>query len=84
MNKLIEGCKFCGHPLKLSDICGEVRYGLGSLLRIKCKKCNKVTSVPSGKRHSRLDDHASRAFDVNTKLALGVYENSIISIIFIM
>ncbi|XP_061191031.1 uncharacterized protein LOC133199201 [Saccostrea echinata] len=72
VNKLIEGCNCCGHPLKLTDICGEVRYGLGSLLRINCKKCNKVTSVPSGKRHSRVDDHASRAFDVNTKLALGM------------
>lgn len=79
MNKLIEGCKFCGHPLKLSDICGEVRYGLGSLLRINCKQCKKSTFVPSGKRCSRL-----RAIDVNTKLAFGVYENSIISIIFIM
>ncbi|XP_062579761.1 uncharacterized protein LOC134241754 [Saccostrea cucullata] len=77
VNKLIEGCNFCRHPLKLTDICGEVRYGLGSLLRINCKKCNKVTSVPSGKRHSQMDDHASRAFDVNTKLALGVYEISI-------
>ncbi|XP_061186837.1 uncharacterized protein LOC133194959 [Saccostrea echinata] len=77
VNKLIEGCNFCGHPLKLTDICGEVRYGLGSLLRINCKMCNKVTSVPSGKRHSRVDDHASRAFDENTKLALGMLHSGI-------
>lgn len=79
MNKLIEGCTFCGHPLKLFEIFGEVRYGLGSLLRINCKQCKKGTFVPSGKRSLRL-----RAIDVNTKLAFGVYENSIISIIFIM
>lgn len=63
VNKRIEGCKFCGLPLKVYDICSEVRYGLGSLLRINCKNCKKVTSVSSGKRHSRLDDHASRAFE---------------------
>lgn len=72
MNKLIEGCKLCGHPLKLSDMCDEVSYELGSLLQITCNKCYKVTSVPNGKRHQHLDYHASSAFAVNTNLALGV------------
>ncbi|XP_061194397.1 uncharacterized protein LOC133202576 [Saccostrea echinata] len=43
------------------------------MLQIKSVNCDMVVSVPTGKRHSRIDsDHPSRAFDVNTKLALGM------------
>ncbi|XP_061173701.1 uncharacterized protein LOC133182871 [Saccostrea echinata] len=43
------------------------------MLQMKCVNCDMVVSVPTGKRHSRIDsDHPSRAFDVNTKLALGM------------
>lgn len=38
--------------MKLCDICHSVGYGHGTLMRTKCKKYNKVTSVQSGKRHS--------------------------------
>jgi hypothetical protein len=72
IEKLIEGCRFCGHQLNFIDVCGEVRYGLASMLQIKCRNCGILASVPTGKRHSRIDsDHPARAFDVNTKLALG-------------
>ncbi|XP_062607553.1 uncharacterized protein LOC134269372 [Saccostrea cucullata] len=72
VNKLIEGCYKCKHSLNLRDICGEKRYGLGSLLHIKCTLCSTVNYVPTGKRHSRSDNNGIRAFDVNTKVALGM------------
>ncbi|XP_061174191.1 uncharacterized protein LOC133183249 [Saccostrea echinata] len=72
VNKLIEGCCKCKQSLNLRDICGEQRYGLGSLLHIKCNFCTTVNYVPTGKRHSRSDNNGIRAFDVNTKVALGM------------
>lgn len=42
VNKLIEGCKFCGFKLKVYDICSEVRYGFGLLLWINCKNWKKL------------------------------------------
>jgi hypothetical protein len=72
VNKLIEGCSKCGHSLNLRDICGEQRFGLGSFLHIKCNFCSTVTSIPTGKRHSRSDKNGHRAFDVNSKVALGL------------
>lgn len=72
IEKLIEGCEFCRQPLNFTTICGEIEYGLASMLQIKCLNCDMVVSVPTGKRHSRIDsDHPARVFDVNTKLALG-------------
>ncbi|XP_061190461.1 uncharacterized protein LOC133198381 [Saccostrea echinata] len=45
VNKLIEGCCKCKQSLNLRDICGEQRYGLGSLLHIKCTFCTTGCSM---------------------------------------
>ncbi|XP_048743376.1 uncharacterized protein LOC125656832 isoform X3 [Ostrea edulis] len=60
--ELMKGCHYCCKPLNLSACIGDSRYGLGSLLHIKCENCKKVSLVPTGKRHG------PNAWDVNSKL----------------
>ncbi|XP_062617449.1 uncharacterized protein LOC134279113 [Saccostrea cucullata] len=58
---LEKGCSSCGQPLQLTSYIGESRYGLGSLLHLRCS-CKKINYVPTGKRHSK------NIWDVNSKL----------------
>nr|XP_022341895.1 uncharacterized protein LOC111135807 isoform X1 [Crassostrea virginica] len=60
--KLDEGCSKCSSELKLSSCIGEIRYGLGSLLKIQCNVCHEMINIPTGKRHGQ------NAWDINTKL----------------
>ena len=66
----------CGNNLHLKDIKSETRYGLGSILHIKCLSCENVVKVSTGKRHKSkegdTENGAARCFDVNTKLAAGM------------
>ncbi|XP_062595899.1 uncharacterized protein LOC134257275 isoform X2 [Saccostrea cucullata] len=64
--KLDEGCCKCSAELKLSCCVGELRYGLGCLLKIQCKECGEINNVPTGKRHCQ------NAWDINTKLGAAV------------
>ncbi|XP_063979299.1 uncharacterized protein LOC135163636 [Diachasmimorpha longicaudata] len=47
----------------------EKRMGLNSIFTIECKKCDKVTIVPTGKIHNT--DNSHQHADVNTKAVLG-------------
>ena len=72
---LQKGCSMCTEELSLVNICSERRYGLGSLLYIKCSK-GHVTTVPTGKRHTDPESTSSKSrelvWDINTKLGFGV------------
>ena len=70
LDHLQRGCASCKLPLNIIDCTKERRYGLASLLYIKCNQCGDVTIVPTGKRHS-IGDNGQGPFDVNTKLGMG-------------
>lgn len=59
----------CNNRLHLSNIESEKRYGLGSLLFIKCDKTTSgfINTVSTGKRNSK------GAFDINSKVTLGKF-----------
>ncbi|CAC5406413.1 unnamed protein product [Mytilus coruscus] len=60
-------CTSCDARLHLSDIENERRYGLGSILFIRCQNsvCSSLNDVRTGKRNSG-------TFDINSKLALAM------------
>lgn len=62
-------CVHCNNRLHLSNIESEKRYGLGSLLYIKCDSttCGFINTVSTGKRNSK------GAFDINSKVTLGKF-----------
>lgn len=59
-------CSTCASPLHFSNIEKERRYGLASILYIRCQNsvCNTLNDIKTGKR-------TAGSFDVNSKLALG-------------
>ncbi|XP_052680228.1 uncharacterized protein LOC128160995 [Crassostrea angulata] len=59
-------CHLCKTPLHLIDTVRERRYGLGSVLHVKCTNCSAVCPVETGNRVP------TGAFDINTKAALGM------------
>ncbi|XP_062600095.1 uncharacterized protein LOC134261710 [Saccostrea cucullata] len=67
----LKECVFCKDNLRLDACVDETKYGLASILYVKCVKCNNLNSVPTGKRHTTNVDGKGppRCFDVNTKLA---------------
>ncbi|XP_052761939.1 uncharacterized protein LOC128204572 [Mya arenaria] len=71
IDDLIKCCK-CAGQLSLTNITSETKYGLGSILHIKCMSCL------AGKRH-KASDHktGTRCFDVNTKLAAAMINASV-------
>ncbi|XP_021339772.1 uncharacterized protein LOC110440988 [Mizuhopecten yessoensis] len=60
-------CISCDSRLHLSDIESERRYGLGSILFIRCQNsvCSSLNDVKTGKRNNG-------TFDINSKLALAM------------
>ena len=48
----------------------ETRQGLSSILHVKCSSCDAMNMVQTSKSHAGAKGKR-RAFDVNTKLALG-------------
>ncbi|CAG2220272.1 unnamed protein product [Mytilus edulis] len=58
-------CTSCDARLHLADIESERRYGLGSILFIRCQNsvCSLLNDVKTGKRNNG-------TFDINSKLAL--------------
>ncbi|XP_071150431.1 fibrinogen-like protein 1 [Mytilus edulis] len=58
-------CTSCDARLHLTDIESERRYGLGSILFIRCQNsvCSSLNDVKTGKRNNG-------TFDINSKLAL--------------
>ena len=60
-------CTKCNSWLRLTDIVDELRYGLASLLYIRCSNsvCQFVNTVPTGKKSD------NKSYDVNSKAYFG-------------
>lgn len=65
-------CTKCNSWLRLHDILDESKFGLVSLLYIRCSNsiCQYVNAVPTGKRSD------NKSYDVNSKAYFGNYEYS--------
>ncbi|XP_048771783.2 uncharacterized protein LOC125677692 isoform X2 [Ostrea edulis] len=69
VDHLQRGCFLCHTPLDLVDCEEERCYGLASLLYVRCRKCDELTIIPTGKRHN-IGQNGQGPFDINTKLAV--------------
>ena len=70
------GCEACGVVLRLSDCIKETVSGLGSLLYICCSnsECGETNICRTNKTHRSTGTTRGRPiFDVNTKLASGLF-----------
>ncbi|XP_070542849.1 uncharacterized protein [Ptychodera flava] len=92
---LAEGLECCKHcacgPLSLQSCFKETKYGLGSLLYLKCRYCDSTNCVRTGKGHrSPLKCvSGSQIWDVNTKagtamLHVGIGETQLNSLLGIL
>lgn len=71
----MKSCWDCGQPLHLHNIQTETRMGFGSILYVDCD-CGVLNAVSTNKFHcSKESPRGRRAFDVNTKAALGKYNH---------
>ncbi|XP_076113426.1 uncharacterized protein LOC143081077 [Mytilus galloprovincialis] len=68
-------CSRCDITLKLKDGIGILPAGLCGHLIVRCYNCNDFVRVAMGKTHNA--SHGPRIFDVNTKLATGMYHSGI-------
>ena len=71
------GCEACGAALRLSDCIKETVSGLGSLLYICCSnsECRETNVCRTNKTHRSTGNTRGRPiFDVNTKLAAGLFK----------
>ncbi|CAG2200129.1 unnamed protein product [Mytilus edulis] len=68
-------CSRCDITLKLKDGIGILPAGLCGHLIVRCYNCNDFVRVAMGKTHN--SSHGPRIFDVNTKLATGMYHSGI-------
>ncbi|XP_062575241.1 uncharacterized protein LOC134237162 [Saccostrea cucullata] len=71
VDHLQRGCYLCHTSLDLVDCEKERRYGLASLLYVRCRICDEVTIIPTGKRHN-IGQNGQGPFDINTKLAVAL------------
>jgi len=77
----LRACSNCGEKISLLNIEDETRMGLGSIFYVRCELCLEFNAVASGKRHVNpcmdMTGDAGKGrksiFDVNTKLAAGMY-----------
>ena len=60
VDELKGGCRTRDEPISLVDLTSELRYGLGSLLSIKCSK-GHVNLIPTGKCHFRSRSNSAKA-----------------------
>lgn len=70
-------CKNCQSILSLENIEKEIKKGLASIFQVRCKQCDIIISVPTGKEHKGPDNQ--NVFDINSKVALGMYKHFIIN-----
>ena len=71
------GCEACGAALRLSDCIKETVSGLGSLLYICCSnsECGETNVCRTNRTHRSTGNTRGRPiFDVNTKLAAGLFK----------
>ena len=81
------GCEACGAALRLSDCIKETVSGLGSLLYICCSnsECGETDICRTNKTHRRTATTLGRPiFDVNTKLAAGLFTFTDVKNIFLI
>ncbi|XP_051158052.1 uncharacterized protein LOC127279631 [Leptopilina boulardi] len=64
-------CKKCKSVLSLTNVVDEKRYGLASVLSVKCDKCLFYTQVSTDKQHVVSGQNKRKHFDVNTKVVVG-------------
>ena len=68
----LAACTICQKSLELRNIVSERRYGLASLLRVRCE-CGTDNKISTGKTHrSSNSRRGTPIFDVNTKVATGI------------
>ena len=75
------GCEACGAVLRLSDCIKETLSGLGSLLYICCSnsECGETNICRTNKTHHSTGTTRGRPiFDVNTKLAAGLFTFNVV------
>ena len=72
--RLNRGCVACSSPLELINCVKEQRFGLASVIHIRCSAegCRATTMVQTSKTHTGRSG-TCRAYDVNTKAALGKF-----------
>ncbi|KAK0078509.1 hypothetical protein PV326_009311, partial [Microctonus aethiopoides] len=66
-------CQCCKSILSLMDTKEEKRFGLGSILYVKCCQCKKINTVFTDKRHKGPNN--KYLFDNNTKAVIGCLNN---------
>ena len=79
------GCEACGAALRLSHCIKETVSGLGSLLYICCSnsECGETNICRTNKTHRSTGTTRGRPiFDVNTKLAAGIFTFNDVKILF--
>lgn len=80
----LRSCIDCGQQLHLHRIQSEKKYGLHSLLYVKCE-CGVLNVVSTSKQHrSQSATRGVPIHDVNTKAALGKFINNIKCELFVM
>ena len=75
------GCEACGAVLGLSDCIKETLSGLGSLLYVCCSnsECGETNICRTNKTHRSTGTTRGRPiFDVNTKLAAGLFTFNVV------
>ena len=75
------GCEACGAVLWLSDCIKETLSGLGSLLYVCCSnsECGETNICRTNKTHRSTGTTRGRPiFDVNTKLAAGLFTFNVV------
>ena len=75
------GCEACGAVLRLSDCIKETLSGLGSLLYVCCSnsECGETNICRTNKTHRSTGTTRGRpTFDVNTKLASGLFTFNVV------
>lgn len=70
---MLKECKNCKSALLLHNCTSERRYGLGSILYVKCQNCPHINQISTGKRHrAENSTRGMQIWDVNTKLSMGM------------
>ena len=75
------GCEACGAVLRLSDCIKQTLSGLGSLLYVCCSnsECGETNICRTNKTHRSTGTTRGRPiFDVNTKLAAGLFTFNVV------
>ena len=66
-------CLFCDSVLSLDYVENEVRRGLASVFKIRCRDCLLMNEVSTGKTHLAAD--GVKLYDINSKTVLSQYIN---------